>query len=44
MPVIPFMNGKFKPNDTKTLFIGMGGMRKAKKDNVLKLNGITGPG
>ena len=44
VPVIPFVNGKFKPNDTKTFFIGMGGMRKAKKDNVLKLNGISGPG
>ena len=43
VPVIPFVNGKFKPNDTKTFFIGMGGMCKAKKDNVLKLNGIPGP-
>ena len=42
--VIPFVNGKFKPNDTKTFFIGMGGMCKAKKDNVLKLSGISGPG
>ena len=44
VPLIPFVNGKFKPNDTKTFFIGMGGMCKAKKDNVLKLNGISGPG
>ena len=37
------MNGKFKPDDTKIFFIGMGSMRKAIKDNVLKPNGITGP-
>ena len=44
VPVIPFENGKFKPDDTKTFSIGMGGMGKAKKDNVLKPNGIPGPG
>ena len=42
--VIPFENGKFKPDDTKTFFIGMVGMGKSKKDNVLKPNGISGPG
>ena len=41
--VISFMNGKFKPDDTKTFFIGVGGMCKAKKDNVLKPNGKPGP-
>ena len=40
VPVIPFENGKFKPDDTKKFFIGMVGMVKAKKDNVLKPNGI----
>ena len=44
VPVIPFVNGKFKPDDTKTFFIGMGGICKAKKNNVLKSNGIPGPG
>ena len=39
-----FVNGKFKPDDTKIFFIGMGSMCKAIKDNVLKPNGITGPG
>ena len=34
--VIPSENGKFKPDDTKTFSIGMGGMGKTKKDNVLK--------
>ena len=43
-PVIPFMNGKFKSNDTKTFFLSMGGMCKAKKNNILKPNGIPGPG
>ena len=42
VPVIPFENDKFKPDDTKIFSIGTGGMRKAKKDNVL--NGIPGPG
>ena len=32
--VIPFENGKFKPDDTKKFSIGMGGLGKAKKDNV----------
>ena len=40
VPVIPFENDKFKPDDTKIFSIGMGGMGKAKKDNVLKPNGI----
>ena len=44
VPVIPFENGKFKPDDTKTFSIGMDGMCKAKKDNVLKPNDIPGPG
>ena len=44
VPVIPFQDGKFKPDDVKTFSIGMGGMGKAKKDNVLKENGIPGPG
>ena len=34
-PAIPFMNAKFKSDDTKKFFIGMDGMCKAKKDNVL---------
>ena len=38
--VIPFENDKFKPDDTKIFSIGMVGMGKAKKDNVLKPNGI----
>ena len=38
------MNGKFKPDDIKTFFIGMGGMCKSKKDNALKPNGIPGLG
>ena len=33
-----------KCSDVKTFSIGMGGMGKAKKDNVLKENGIPGPG
>ena len=44
VPVIPFENDKFKPDDTNKFSIGMGGMGKAKKDNVLKPNGIPGPG
>ena len=44
VPVIPLVNGKFKPDDTKTFFIGMGGMFKAKKDNVLTPNDIPGLG
>ena len=36
VPVIPFENGKFKPDDTKIFSIGMDDMCKAKKDNVLK--------
>ena len=42
--VILFENGKFKPDDTKKFFIGMVGMGKAKKDNVLKPNDIPAPG
>ena len=38
------MSGKFKPDDTKIFFIGMGSICKAKKDNVLKPNGIPGLG
>ena len=44
VPVIPFENDKFKSDDTKTFSIGMVGMGKAKKDNVLKQNGILAPG
>ena len=44
VPVIHFENGKFKSDDTKKFFIGMVGMGKAKKDNVLKQNGILAPG
>ena len=40
VPVIPFENGKFKSDDTNKFSIGMGGMGKAKKDNVLKPNDI----
>ena len=39
-PAIPFENGKFKSDDTNKFSIGMVGMGKAKKDNVLKPNGI----
>ena len=42
--VIPFENGKFKPDNTKAFSIGMVGMCKDKKDNVLKSNDIPGPG
>ena len=41
VPVIPFQDGKFKPDDYVKFSSGMG---KAKKDNVLKGNGIPGPG
>ena len=44
IPVIPFEDGKFKPDDAKSFFRGKGGMVKARKDNVLKGNGIPGPG
>ena len=44
VPVIPFENGKFKPDDTKTFSIGMIYMGKSKKVNVLKSNGIPDPG
>ena len=38
--VIPFENGKFESDDTNKFSIGMVGMGKSKKDNVLKPNGI----
>ena len=44
VPVIPFENCKFKPDDKKTFSAGMGGMDKAKKDNVLKSNCMPAPG
>ena len=44
VPVIPFENGKFKPDDIKIFSIDMDGMGKAKKDNVLKPNDIPAPG
>ena len=44
VPVIPFENDKFKPDDRKIFFIGMVGMGKSKKDNVLNPNGIPAPG
>ena len=44
VPVIPFENGKFKSDDTNKFSIGMGIMGKAKKDNLLKPNGIPAPG
>ena len=44
VPVIPFADGKFKPDDTKTYSLIQGGMGKARKDTVLKGNGIPGPG
>ena len=44
VPIIPFENVKFKPDDTKIFSIGMVGMGKAKKDNLLKSNGIPAPG
>ena len=37
------MNGKFKPDDTKIFFIGVGSMCKAIKDNILKPNGRPDP-
>ena len=42
--VMPFENGIFKPPDHESKSIGQGFMGKAKKDNVLKGNGIPGPG
>ena len=44
IPVMPFENGIFKPPDHESKSIGQGFMGKAKKDNVLKGNGIPGPG
>ncbi len=44
IPVIPFENGKFKPDDVVTFSKGQGGMGKAKKNTTLKENGIPGPG
>ena len=42
--VLPFANGKFKPDDVKSFFQGKEGMYKAKKDNTLKNNFYPGPG
>ena len=42
--VLPFANGKFKPDDVKSFFQGKEGMYKAKKDNALKNNFYPGPG
>ena len=44
IPVIPFENGKFKPDDVKTFSNIQGGMGKARKNNFLRENGIPGPG
>lgn len=44
VPVIPFENGKFKPDDTNKFSVGVGGMGKSKKDNVLKQIGILASG
>ena len=44
VPVMPFKDGKFKPDDVKSFFNGKEGLYRAKKDNVLKENGIPGPG
>ena len=44
IPVIPFEDGKFKPDDAKYFSKIQGGMGKAKKNTVLKGNGIPGPG
>ena len=44
VPVMPFQDGKFKPDEVKSFFQGKEGLYKAKKDNELKNNGIPGPG
>ena len=44
IPVIPFENGKFKPDDVVTFSSVQGGMGKARKNTYLKGNGIPGPG
>ena len=44
VPVMPFQDGKFKPDEVKSFFHGKEGLYKAKKDNELKNNGIPGPG
>ena len=44
VPVMPFKDGIFKPDDVKSFFNGTGGLYKAKKDNELRGNGIPGPG
>ena len=44
VPVMPFQDGKFKPDEIKSFFQGKEGLYKAKKDNELKNNGIPGPG
>ena len=43
IPVMPFENGKFMPDDTKTFSCIQGGMGKAKKNTTLKGNGVPGP-
>ena len=40
VPLILFENCKFKHDDTKIFSIGMVGMGKSKKDNLLKPNVI----
>ena len=44
IPVMPFANGKFKPDDVTTYSVGQGGMGKARKNTFLIDNGIPGPG
>jgi hypothetical protein len=44
IPVVPFENGKFGPDDVKTFSIAQGFMGKANKNMQLKSNGIPGPG
>ena len=44
IPIMPFQDGKFKPDDVKLFSEAQGYMGKAKKNNFLKGNGIPGPG
>ena len=44
VPVIPFENGKFKPMIQKHFLQVWVICSKSKKDNILKSNGISGPG
>ena len=44
IPVMPFEDGKYKPDDVKTFSTVQGGMGKARKNTFLKGNGIPGPG